>query len=174
MLETRPFPDGGWLMVGASLCAGRSYAILENFFRETVKMVTGSEVSAYEAMSAALDQAGEVEDYPQVNTTFQGTRKDPMLRGSIQNISEKNFTPVHMMHGFMHGMANELYDSYCSYLDMGGTAPVAMIGSGNGLRKNPHMCRIFEKTFECPMTLSQNNEEAASGAAIYAERHQRS
>ena len=27
-METRPFPDGGWLLVGASLAGGRSYALL--------------------------------------------------------------------------------------------------------------------------------------------------
>ena len=46
-----------------------------------------------------------------------------------------------------------------------------MIGSGNALRKNPHLCRIFEDTFGMPLILSQNEEEAACGAAIYAADH---
>jgi sedoheptulokinase len=46
-----------------------------------------------------------------------------------------------------------------------------MIGSGNGLRKNPHLCRIFEETFDLPLVLSENEEEAACGAAIYAASH---
>ena len=60
---------------------------------------------------------------------------------------------------------------YRGYLDLGGEPPAAMIGSGNGLRKNPHLCRIMEKTFGCPLILSENNEEAACGAAIYAAKH---
>ena len=171
-LETRPFPDGGWLLVGASLCGGRSYAILENFFRETVKMVTGQALSAYEGMSRLLSEKSQPEDLPTVCTTFQGTRTDPSLRGSITGLDIHNFTPLHFLHGVMHGMADELYAMYQGCLEKQATAVSVMIGSGNGLRKNPHLCRIFEDTFHCPLTLSQNNEEAACGAAIYAAGHQ--
>lgn len=171
-LETRPFPDGGWLLVGASLCGGRSYALLENFFRATVKMVTGQDVSAYEGMARLLDANPQIEDIPGVCTTFQGTRTDPSLRGSITGLDIHNFTPLHFLHGVMHGMADELYQMYRGYLVKSQTAAAAMIGSGNGLRKNPHLCRIFEHTFGCSLELSQNKEEAACGAAIYAARHQ--
>ena len=170
-LETRPFPDGGWLLVGASLCGGRAYALLENFFRQTVKMVTGSDDSVYDAMARLLEESGDVSDVPTVSTLFQGTRKDPTLRGAITGLSTDNFTPAHLIRGVMNGMAQELYDMYRGYLDLGGAAPAAMIGSGNGLRKNPHLCRIMEETFGCPLILSENNEEAACGAAIYAAMH---
>ncbi|MGM9588299.1 MAG: sedoheptulokinase [Candidatus Limivicinus sp.] len=171
-LETRPFPDGGWLLVGASLCGGRSYALLESFFRQTVKMVTGSEQSAYAAMDRVLAEAGNVEDVPCTTTTFQGTRQDANLRGSICGISIDNFTPTHLMHSFMNGMAQELYGMYRSFLDAGGSAPETIIGSGNGLRKNVHLCRIFEAVFGCPLILSSCEEEAACGAAMYAARHE--
>ncbi len=170
-LETRPFPDGGWLLVGASLCGGRSYALLETFFRETVKMVTGQEVSAYEAMTKAMETGGTVFNAPRTTTLFQGTRKDPSLRGSIENLGTDNFTPLHFIYGVMQGMADELYTMYKGYLDLGGKPPVAMIGSGNGLRKNPHLCKVFENIFACPLILSENDEEAACGAAIYAAKH---
>ena len=170
-LETRPFPDGGWLLVGASLCGGRAYALLENFFRQTVKMVTGTDDSVYDAMAQMLDTADTISDPPTVSTLFQGTRKDPSLRGSITGLSTENFTPLHLIQGVMQGMADELFDIYRGYLDLGGQRPAAMIGSGNGLRKNPHLCRIMEKAFSCPMILSENNEEAACGAAIYAAKH---
>ena len=71
----------------------------------------------------------------------------------------------------MQGMADELYAMYDGYLALGGKPPVSMVGSGNGLRKNPHLCRIFEKTFGVPLILSRNDEEAACGAAIYAAKH---
>ena len=169
-LETRPFPEVGWLLVGASLCGGRSYALLETFFRETVKMVTGEEVNAYEAMDRALENTTPA-DIPVVSPLFQGTRKDPSLRGCITGLTPDNFTPVHLLQGLMQGMADELCGMYQGYLDKGGTAPAAMIGSGNGLRKNRHLCRVFEKTFGCPLILSHYQEEAACGAAIYAAKH---
>ena len=170
-LETRPFPDGGWLLVGASLCGGRSYALLETFFRDTVKMITGQDVSAYDAMAKAMDAAPDLSGSINVTTLFQGTRKDPTLRGAIKNIGADNFTPAHFIYGVMQGMADELYAMYDGYLALGGKPPVSMVGSGNGLRRNPHLCRIFEKTFGVPLILSQNDEEAACGAAIYAAKH---
>ena len=42
-LETRPMPGGGWLLVGASLCGGRAYALLAEFFAQTARMM-GSEL----------------------------------------------------------------------------------------------------------------------------------
>jgi len=170
-LETRPFPDGGWLLVGASLCGGRSYALLEAFLRETARLITGQEISAYDAMAKAMDAAPDLTDAPVVTTLFQGTRKDPALRGSIENLGADNFTPAHLIQGVMQGMAQELFAMYQGYLSKGGTAPAAMIGSGNGLRKNRHLCRIFEETFGLPLILSENEEEAACGAAIYAAKH---
>ncbi|MGM9589348.1 MAG: sedoheptulokinase [Faecousia sp.] len=171
-LETRPFPDEGWLLVGASLCGGRSYALLEAFFRQTVKMVTGRDESLYAAMDRALAEAGHVENVPLAVTAFQGTRQNPDLRGSISGIGMDNFTPVHFIHSIMDGMARELYEMYCGYLEAGGTPPKGIIGSGNGLRKNPHLCRRFETVFGCALTLSPNEEEAACGAAIYAAEHE--
>lgn len=170
-LETRPFPDGGWLLVGASLCGGRSYAMLENFFRQTLKMITGEEHSVYGAMARLLNESGPVEDYPEAVTTFQGTRKDPSLRGSFTGIGTDNFTPLHFMYSIMNGMAKELHGMYQGYLEKGGAAPKTIIGSGNGLRRNKHLCRIFEEVFGCQLILSENDEEAACGAAIYAEKH---
>lgn len=170
-LETRPYPDGGWLLVGASLCGGRSYALLEEFFRRTVQMVTGSECSVYDAMARLTEESGTLSDSPVITPLFQGTRKNPGLRASITGLTADNFTPAHFIQGIMRGMAAELYEMYKSYLDLGGSSPAAMIGSGNGLRRNPHLCRIMEETFGCPLILSKNQEEAACGAAIFAAMH---
>ena len=167
-LETRPYPGGGNLLVGAALCGGRSYALLENFFRQTLRLAGGPDISLYGAMERALDEAGEITDAPEATTLFQGTRENPALRGSFREISCENFTPVHFMHSVMNGMAQELFAMYQSFLDAGGAKPEAMIGSGNGLRKNRHLQKAFERVFSCPMTLSRCEEEAACGAARWA------
>ena len=119
-------------------------------------------------MERALDEAGEITDAPEATTLFQGTRENPALRGSFREISCENFTPVHFMHSVMNGMAQELFAMYQGFLDAGGAKPEAMIGSGNGLRKNRHLQRAFERVFSCPMTLSHCEEEAACGAARWA------
>lgn len=170
-METRPFPGGGWLLAGAALCGGRSYALLENFFRQTVKMVTGREENVYAAMTRALEAGGEAHNCPTTVTTFQGTRKDPALRGSITGLSAENFTPLHLMHSMMQGMARELYEMYRAVQERSGRKPELLIGSGNGLRRNPFLCRIFAETFGCPLVLSDREEEAACGAAELAAHY---
>lgn len=170
-LEARPFPDGGWMLTGASLCGGRSFAMLERFFSQTVQMVTGKEESAYPGMMALLAAMPQPEDIPLAQTTFQGTRQNPGLRGSFRQVSQNNFTPLHLMYSVMYGMARELYDMYAGYLEKGGTAPGLLLGSGNGLRRNPQLQAILETTFGAPLALSQSLEEAACGAAIYCARH---
>ena len=167
-LETRPFPGGGYLLVGASLCGGRAYALLENFFRQTVQMACGSAPdSCYEGMSALLSETEKPADLPVVNPLFQGTRQDPTLRGSITGLSTENFTPLHLIWGMMEGMAGELHDMYLHYRNAGGQ-DVALIGSGNGLRKNIHLQNCFSERFGQQLILSECNEEAATGAAQFA------
>ena len=167
-LEIRPFPSGGYLLVGASLCGGHAYALLENFFRETVKMVTDTDVSCYDAMRHLLDVREPVTDYPTVITAFAGTRRDPSVRGSFTGVTTTNMTPLHWMYGVLHGVVNELYAMYQSYLQAGGSRKAAMYGSGNGLRREPRLCQIVSETFEYPLLLSENDEDAAFGAALFA------
>lgn len=167
-LETRPFPLGGWLLVGASLCGGRAYALLEKFFRQVVEMQTGvAPESCYAAMNEMLEKNQLPEELPAVSPLFQGTRLDPSLRGTIENLSTENFTPLHLTYGLLQGMAGELYEMYCRYLHSGGTAG-KLFGSGNGLRKNRTLCEAFERLFGQPLTLSEAQEEAACGAAQFA------
>lgn len=166
-LETRPFP-GGYLLVGSSLCGGRAYALLENFLRQTVQAVTGQEPeSCYEALAKLLESQERPADMPRVTPLFQGTRQDPSLRGSIQGLSTENFTPRHFAWAMLEGMAGELHEMYCSYLAAGGE-PVALIGSGNGMRKNIHLQQCFARLFGQNVTMSGCTEEAATGAARFA------
>lgn len=166
-LETRPFPGGGYLLVGASICGGRAYALLERFFRSVGQMLGHEPESAYDAMAALLEREGRPSDIPAVTPLFQGTREDPALRGKIEGLSTDNFTPLHLIWGVMEGMAAELRGMYDQYLASGG-APGRLLGSGNGLRKNPFLRRCFSSAFGQELTMSRCREEAAAGAAIFA------
>jgi len=172
-LETRPFPLGGYLLAGSSLCGGRAYALLENFFREVAGMAAGAPVpSCYGAMERLVERSPVPEIIPRIDPRFQGTREDPSLRGAIEGLDPENFRPLPLIYGMMRGMAGELYGMYEKYRDAGGSAG-QLFGSGNGLRKNAALCRIVEETFGAPMTLSANEEEAACGAALFAASHRR-
>ena len=167
-LETRPFPGGGYLLVGASLCGGRAYALLESFLRQTAEMVSGTpQSSCYDAMAALLGSGEKPKDLPTVLPLFQGTRQDPSLKGTITGLTTENLTPKHLLWAWMTGMAGELNAMYRQYLAAGG-APAPLIGSGNGLRRNVYLQQCFAEAFGMRLTMSECTEEAACGAAQYA------
>jgi len=166
-LETRPFPGGGYLLVGAPLCGGRAFALLENFFRKAADMLGCPTDSAYGAMDALLASSEKPADLPVTVPLFQGTRANPTLRGTIKNLSTENFTPLALIWSMMEGMARELYDLYCAYRSTCGEK-TRLIGSGNGLRKNVFLQDCISSLFGQPLIMSQCTEEAASGAAMFA------
>lgn len=167
-LETRPFPGGGYLLVGASLCGGRAYAMMESYIRDIVSRIGGVQTeSCYSAMDCVLSGSPKPADLPQTRPLFQGTREDPTLRGEISGLNTENFTITHMLWSMLDGMAQELFDMYSIYVRQGGKK-VKLIGSGNGLRKNKHLQQCFSEKFDQQLVMSACNEEAATGAALYA------
>ena len=166
-LEVRPFFEGRYLLVGASLCGGRAYAILEGFFRQVLSM-SGyqNEASLYEVMNALAAETKE--SALTVNTLFAGSRTDPSVRGSILNISEDNFTPANLVTGFLNGIVQELYNLYLPHKEKEGAVHERLIGAGNGIRKGRPLQRILSEKFGMPLEIPLYQEEAAYGAAIFA------
>ena len=171
-MEAWSYFDGLFLLVGASLCGGRAYAILETFFRDTLKMAgLPAGASLYPAMNVlAMEAADSAGPDPAaslaVKTLFAGSRRDPSLRGSITNISEDNFTPAAFVAGFLRGIVNELYDYYLPLADKGNLK--TLVGSGNAVRRNEALKKILSGKFNLPLVLSPYREEAAYGAALFA------
>lgn len=165
-LETRPFLDGSYLLVGSSLCGGRAFALLETFFRSTVQLMTGQVCqSCYPAIDRILAEFPQPDDPITVHSQFSGTRGNPDVRGSIEGIDTHNFTPVHLIYGMLEGIARELYD-FCRRDISMRPCPIRLTGSGNGLRKNRALQKIVEQTFRAELAISPYQEEAARGAAL--------
>lgn len=167
-IEARPFLPGKYLLVGASLCGGRAYAILERFFRLYSEAAGLKETDHYEVMERMMDQRMK-EMVPEtglrVTTTFSGTREEPMKRGKIEGIDVDNFTPGNLICGFLDGMAEELYGMYEVMARGAEVSAETLILSGNGFRKNRHLRRIAEEKFGMKAVLSERCEEVACGAA---------
>ena len=168
-IDLRPFPWGGYIYVGAGLCGGRAYALLHAFFERTVRLFTGGAKGAvYEIMNAVgpehLPGTGRVA----VDTRFQGTRSNPSLRGSIENLGPETFTPEHLIVGLREGMAAELFRFYNRLPTETRQKAEMMIGSGNGIRLNPKLRNAFEHCFRMPMKVPAHTEEASFGAALLA------
>ena len=166
-IELRPYGDNRYLLVGASLCGGRAYAMLEKFYRE----VSGTkDTDYYEVMEKQakdfLEHYGISEAW-NVRTTFSGTRTNPKERGQITNIGVENFHPGAFTVGVMKGIIEELFCKYQVMSQLTGKKAKHLIGAGNGMRKNKLMQKLTEDMFELPMELSNSQEEAACGAAYF-------
>ena len=169
-IELRPVCGDLFLMVGAGLCGGRAYALLEHFFARTVELMTGKipEKQLYEQMNALLERRGLKDGSLKIDTRFCGTRQKPEKRGSISGLGEENFTPEEFVFGILRGMAEELDTFYQEMRADGAEAPQYLIGSGNAVRSNLYLRRIFERIFAMDLQIPQHKEEAAFGSALFA------
>ena len=168
-IDTRPFPLGGYIGVGAALCGGKAYALLHDFFQRTLRLFTGTEGSAsWEAMNAieaaSLGTSGRLT----VDTRFSGTRADPGVRGSIANLGMETFTPEHLIVGAREGIAAELLGFYERFPETACAAVTALVGSGNGIRLNPGLQKVFEGRLGMRMRVPAHREETSFGAALLA------
>lgn len=161
-VELRPYGDG-YVLAGAALCGGRAYAMLEKFYRE----IAGHE--CYSFMSAQAEEflksGGSAWE---VDTRFAGTRSDPNKRGSVQGISEDNFCPGAFTVGVIRGILGELHGFYETMTKLTGRKASVLVGSGNGMRKNPLMQRLAGEMFGMKVEIPAFTEEAACGAALCA------
>ena len=166
-VELRPCTENSYILVGASLCGGRAYAMLEQFYREAA----GSEERMYSRMQEQADdflkKYGKEAAW-KVDTAFSGTRSDPTRRGMITGIGVENFHPGALTVGVICGILNELYEQYEQMCRLTGKKATCLVGSGNGIRRNPLMRKLAEEMFEMTMDVPEYEEEAAYGAALCA------
>lgn len=169
-VDTRPFPGGGYILVGAALCGGKSFDILRTFFENTLRLFADAPVNVddiYKIMTS-LDYNGVCHDLPIVETLFDGTRFASWKRGCISNISISNLTPENLIIGFLKGICRELFDFFQLIPEDIRKTKTLLVGSGNGVKKNPLLCKTFEEQFQYDLHLSPIFEEAAFGACLCA------
>ncbi len=170
-LDIRPFPGGGFILVGASLCGGNSLNILKGLFEDTLQTFCGcglkTDIFFSIANSINLSSFPE-ENRLYVKTLFEGSRNNPKERGSIQNISSNNLSVRNLIVGFFEGICNELLRFYNQMPDQIKKRNSITVGSGNAIRRNNLLCKILEKKFNCKLSIPVHREEAAFGACLNA------
>lgn len=166
--ELRPYLDGGFLLVGFSLCGGRAYALLERLMREIAVRAGAPDRPLYELMNALAEEGSASSDALEVCTQFAGTRAQPERRGCIQRIGTDNFTAANLVQGVIHGMVDELHGPYLRMRSQMKRTPEALVGSGNGIRRNPALRRAFSDAFGLELTTPKGTEEAAYGASLFS------
>lgn len=168
-LDMRPFPEGGTLLVGASLTGGKAFQLLADFLAETVYKLTGQRLTnPYAPLD--FDVSRVRPPYLEVDTRFAGSRNGVQKAGAISNISLTNFDLEHLVHGFAQGVVGELHAFWqTGFSEAGATSKIdRLVGSGNLLRSNRLVRQVVEETFGLPLLVTAYAEEAAVGAAIYA------
>ena len=166
--EIRPLTDDKYIFVGAPLCGGRAYAILKSFFEKCAEMLGGKAENLYSVMDSAAEGVTDFTDLLSVNCQFCGTRENPSLRGSINNIGIENLTPEGLIYGTLKGVCTELSALYKSAAPLLTATPTTLVCSGNGLRKSNLWRKIFTDEFKMEATLPKHSEEAAVGACVFA------
>ncbi len=166
--EIRPLTDNEYLFVGSSLCGGRAYAILKNFFALCAQMLGGSEDNLYKKMDKLSENVFSLTDELTVSCEFCGSRENPLKRGSIENIGTENFTPEKLICGILKGVSDELRTMYNEAEKLLNFTPQKLVCSGNGLRKSEIWREIFSRDFSLTCELPLHSEEAAIGACVFA------
>ena len=166
-LECRPFVGGKYLLLGAGLCGGTSFAMLNSFFRAVAEGsgTTVTKEDMFRFMTESAGQAYENGSDLVVNTQFRGKRSDPSLRGSIGNISMTNLTPGGLVLGFYRGVLGELHEAYEKMMP----GPESrLLLCGNALRNSALLRQLCGEMFGRKAVLSEQREETATGAAKLA------
>ncbi len=172
-LEARPYLQNKVLLAGSSLCGGRAYAVIERFFREIAVSAGAPDRPLYPLLNQlaekAYDRVNQTDPDAQliVSTQFCGTRANPSVLGSIQQISDQNLTPENMVYAALCGIAHELFQFYQDAAPFLERKPRYLVASGNAVRKNKVLQQVLAKTFGMTVVLPKFLEEASCGAALF-------
>jgi len=168
-LDIRPFPGGGYILVGASLCGGNSLSLLKGLFNKTIEMFYDLKLEddVFFKVANTIDLSlFNNKNNLLIETLFAGTRYDPDQRGTIKNISLDNLTPQELIVGFFKGVCNELFEYYKLLPESLSDKKISLIGSGNAVRRNRLLCQCLETIFKNKLMIPKHKEEAAFGACL--------
>jgi sedoheptulokinase len=168
-VELRPFPGGGYILVGSALSGGYSLVILKNLIEKTLEIFCphcSDNFNFYAKINELNLSNLNLREALMVETQFKGTREDSSIRGSIKNISVKNFTPENLIFGFLRGICNELYNFFEEFPEKDRKKVSYLVGSGNAIRQNKNLVKTIEEKFNFKMEIPLFLEEAAFGASL--------
>ncbi len=170
-LELRPYIQSGYLLAGVGVVGGRTFRTLRDFFNNANLAITGYQVDPDALYVKLVELAAEVPAGAEgvvFDPLFTGSRRNPLAKAAVQELTPGTFTPGHMARALFEAMAAQLADSYREAAKLGAGMRSMLVGSGNGLKLNPVLRESLEKESGMSLQLGRNNEEAAIGAALCA------
>jgi sugar (pentulose or hexulose) kinase len=169
-METRYLPVARLMLVGPGLSGGDAYAWVNRAAARWLAAfgVEPTTDEIYARMNELVDQLPEDDDGLVCEPLFRGTRWKPKARGEFHGVTFDNFSLGHVARAVLRGIAEGMHAFY----DGAGSCRPAkvdrIIGSGNGLRKNPRLVSEISRRFSRPVWFPRHSQEAAYGAALLA------
>ncbi len=167
-MELRPYLGLGYLHVGATLCAGKTYEVLQRLFREILSLDASRPAPEDEAVFRLMAAAAAAAPSPsplRVDAAVNGTRADPARRGSIADISLDNLTAGNLVRGTVEGIVRELVDFRSGREEVFGGLS-AIVAAGSAVRKNALFREELERQFGLEIRVPPMDGAAAFGAAL--------
>jgi sedoheptulokinase len=164
-MELRPYLGRGYLQVGATLAAGKSYEVLAALVGEIIR-ASGKQIED-EAVFTLMKQAAR-----SVGTTslvfdaaLNGARRDTAKRGAIRGISLDNLNLGGLVLSAVDGIVRELADfTGQSGVSFEGVKYIAVTGSAP--RKNELFREALERQFNREIRITPSDTGAGFGAAV--------
>ena len=160
-----PYPGGRIAVVAASLSGGAAWAWLVDSLDAWLRDL-GVAPPPREALFDKINALGlaATHELP-VRSHFLGERHDPSLTGSIQNLTLSTFTLGALARGLARSIVRTLHEMLPADTLKNRSR---LVGGGNALRRTPLLQDMAETVFGLPLTLTEDREEAATGAALVA------
>jgi len=165
-MELRPFLGQGYLHVGATLAAGKAYETVEKFLLSVLR-IAGNTVDDEQVFTMMKEAASKEIQHEQlhVDTRFAGTRQNPALRGSINNIGLDNLTVDNLVQSTVEGIAEELY-SFSRNAGAIFDSVDRIVATGSSVRKNILFTEALRRLFRMPTVIAEIDDGAGFGAAL--------
>lgn len=165
--EFRPYLEGNYIVVGASLSGGRALAAFAKGIEDFLRVLEVSPAPRLEEIYSTLLRMGndKLQTSLIAETSFAGERHDLALRGSLSNVSFENFGFGDIFAALSLGLVRSLYgmlpENYYS-------ERTVVVGSGNAIRRSPIIQKFIEQLFKRSLILTSGSETTCSGAAFFA------
>ncbi|MGI6375508.1 MAG: sedoheptulokinase [Anaerolineae bacterium] len=167
-IDTRAFPGGRYLLVGAGSSGGSTLAHLHRLVAEIgASLYDAERDDLYERLidlAAAQPPGAEgLRCVPHLN----GTRADPTATGAWLGLTGSNLTIGNLTRALIEGIANDTH-AFWERMRLAAGKRERLVGAGNALVRNRVLQEALSQRFHMPLELATREEAAAVGAALCA------
>ncbi len=158
-LELRPFFNQGYLHVGATLTAGKTYETLQKFVKEILTLGGGAKSDA-EVYQILEEAATEISESPlKVDPRLTGSRQEALARGKVENITLDNLTLGNLVIATVDGIIKELLDYTFFEVEK-------IVATGSAFIKNKLFSASLIKQSGKGVSVARLDDGAGFGAAL--------